>query len=203
MFGGESGAYYKCANALAEKYREKDPIEFDTPALTARSVEYCSYIMEAIVAGTPFRFMGNVRNDGFIDDLPARCAVEVPVIADRNGLHPMKIGALPAHCAALCRTNINVQLLAAEAALSGGSEALVHAVALDPLTAAVLTLAEIRTMCAEMLEAERSWLPQFAGKKVRSTPTISVPNGIKAVDVPLDPALAVVHRFGTLAERKT
>lgn len=201
MFGGESGAYYKFANALAEKYREKDPIEFDSTKLTVRSVEYCTYIMEAAVTGTPFRFMGNVRNDGFIDDLPSRCAVEVPVIADSTGLHPVKIGALPTQCAALCRTNINVQLLAAEAALAGNTEALVHAVSLDPLSAAVLTLAEIRSMTAEMFDAERAWLPQFEGKKIRSTPAVSIPKGITAVDVPLDPALAVVHRFGTLAER--
>ncbi|MBI4976933.1 MAG: alpha-galactosidase [Spirochaetes bacterium] len=202
-FGGESGAYYKFAIALAEKYKDRDPIEFDSTELSPRSVEYCSYIMEAVVTGRPFRFMGNVRNDGFIGNLPDGCCVEVPVIADSTGIHPTRIGSLPAQCAALCQTNINVQTLAAQAALDGDTEALVHAAALDPLTAAVLTLAEIRAMCSDMLEAERPWLPQFSGKHIRPVPAISIPADVRPVDVPLDPALAIAHRFGTLAEQKT
>ena len=77
------------------------------------------------------------------------------------------------------------------------------AMALDPLTGAVCTLAETRQMAAEMLEAEKQWLPQFEGKTIRKTPTIQVPAGTKGVDVPLDPALAIGHRFAELVERKT
>jgi alpha-galactosidase len=76
----------------------------------------------------------------------------------------------------------------------------VQAVALDPLTASVLTLKEIRDMVSEMLEAQRQWLPQFEGRSVRPTPTIDVPKDVKRVDVPLDPALAIANRFGKLAE---
>ena len=54
----------------------------------------------------------------------------------------------------------------AEASLTGDPEHIVHAVALDPLSAAVCTLKEIREMASEMLEAEREWLPQFKGKKI-------------------------------------
>ena len=97
-------------------------------------------------------------------------------------------------------TNINVQGLAAKAGLEGDPEALVQAVALDPLTASVLTLREIREMVSEMLEAQRQWLPQFAGKSVRPTPAIEIPADVKPVDVPLDPALAIAHRFGKLAQ---
>ncbi len=74
-----------------------------------------------------------------------------------------------------------------------------HAIAMDPLTSAVCTLAEIREMTSEMLEAEREWLPQFEGKTVCSTPTVFTPPDVKPVEVPLDPALAIVHRFGELA----
>jgi len=74
-----------------------------------------------------------------------------------------------------------------------------HAVALDPLTSAVLTLKEIRDMTAEMLRAEAKYLPQFAGKSLRPVPAISVPAGVKRQDVPLDPALAIANRFGKLA----
>lgn len=202
-FGGESGAYFKYSSALAAKYARHDPLEFEDPVIRSRSVEYCSYILEAMITGKPFRLMGNVRNDGYIDNLPAGCCVEVPVFADATGLHPTRIGMLPPQCAAACMTNVNVQTLAAEAALSGDVEHVVHAVAMDPLTGAVCTLKEIRDMCVGMLEAERRWLPQFAGKAIKPVPAIVIPAGCKAVDVPLDPALAINKRFGTLISQNT
>ncbi len=197
-FGGESGAYYKWGKAMAKKYAVTDPLSFETTAIDRRSVEYCSYILEAVTTGQPFRFMGNVRNDGYITNLPADSCVEVPTFADDAGLHPTGIGALPPQCAAACMTNVNVQQLCAEAALTGDPEHLVHALALDPLTGAVLTLNEIREMTTEMLEALRPYLPQFAGRAIRPTPTIHIPADCLAVDVPLDPALAIGKRFGTL-----
>jgi len=129
--------------------------------------------------------------------------VEVPTFADDTGLHPTVIGALPVQCAALCQTNINVQTLCAEAALTGDPEHLVHALALDPLTSAVLTLKEIRDMTGEMLDELRPYLPQFAGRCLRPTPAISIPADCRAVEVPLDPALAIGRRFGTLIDQKT
>jgi alpha-galactosidase len=201
-FGGESGAYYKWGKAMAEKYAAVDPLQFESTAIEARSVEYCSYILEAVVTGVPFKFMGNVRNDGYITNLPGGCCVEVPTFADATGLHPTVVGALPPQCAALCQTNVNVQELCAEAALSGDPEHLVHALALDPLTGAVCTLREIREMTSEMLEELRPYLPQFEGKSLKATPIISIPEYCVAVDVPLDPALAIGKRFGTLIEQK-
>jgi alpha-galactosidase len=202
-FGGESGAYYKWGKTMAEKYAAVDPLQFESSAIESRSVEYCSYILEAVTTGKPFRFMGNVRNDGYITNLPDGCCVEVTTFADDTGLRPTVVGALPLQCAALCQTNINVQTLCAEAALKGDVEHLVHAMALDPLTSAVLTLKEIREMTAEMLEALRPYLPQFAGKSVRPTPTIFIPADVTPIDVPLDPALAIGKRFGTLINQKT
>jgi len=202
-FGGESGAYYKYARALAAKYAKHDPLEYESAKIESRSVEYCSYILEAVVTGRPFKFMANVRNDGYITNLPVGCCVEVPTFADATGLHPSRIGDLPPQCAAACMTNVNVQILGAEAALNADPEHIVHAAALDPLTSAVCTLKEIRDLCAEMLEAERRWLPQFKGKKIRPTPTISIPKGCKPVEVPLDPALAIGNRFIQLMEQKT
>ncbi len=202
-FGGETGAYYHYCSMLARKYAEHDPLEFDTARIAHRSVEYCSWIVEAVVTNRPFRFMGNVRNDGCIDNLPAGCCVEVPVFADATGLHPTRIGSLPPQCAAACMTNVNVQSLAADAALSGDPEHIVHAIALDPLTGAVLTLREIREMCTEMLEAQRQWLPGFAGRSIAPKPPITIPKGCVPVDVPLDPALAISKRFGTLMGQAT
>jgi len=202
-FGGESCAYYKYSKALAAKYARHDPLEYESTRIDSRSVEYCSYIMEAVVTGQPFGFMGNVRNDGYILNLPDGCCVEVPVFANDTGLHPTTVGALPAQCAAACMTNVNVQILAAEAALNVDTEAIVHAVAMDPLTSAVCTLQQIRDMCSEMLEAHRPWLPQFEGQAIRPTATISIPPDCKPVEVPLDPALAINKRFATLIEQET
>jgi alpha-galactosidase len=202
-FGGESGAYYKYSKVLAAKYAKHDPLEFENPKIESRSVEYCSYILEAVVTGKPFRLMGNVPNRGYITNLPEGCCVEVPTYADDTGLHPTRLGALPPQLAACCMTNVNVQILSAEAGLAGDTEHIVHAIALDPLTSAVLTLKEVREMCSEMLEAEREWLPQFKGKKIAPKPTVVIPADCKPVAVPLDPALAINKRFGTLIGQKT
>ena len=202
-FGGESGAYYHWCRTISDKYAQDDPLKYESTAIEKRSVEYCSYIIEAVTTGRPFRFMGNVRNDGYITNLPRGCCVEVPTFADDTGLRPTFVGDLPPQCAALCMTNINVQTLAADAALSGDPERIVHAIALDPLTSAVCTLNQIREMCSEMLETQRQWLPQFEGKSIRATPLISIPQDCQPVDVPLDPALAIGKRFSTLVEQVT
>jgi len=201
-FGGESGAYYHYCRMLDDKYSHVNYLDTESAALKARSVEYCSYVLEAHETDRPFRLNGNVRNDGYITNLPDGCCVEVPMFVDRLGLHPSRVGDLPPQCAALNQSNVTVQMLAVEAGLTGDPEHIVHAVALDPLTSACCTLKEVRDMVAELLEAESRWLPQFKGRKLRATPVISVPRKLKRVDVPLDPALAIVHRFGELATRK-
>lgn len=202
-FGGESGAYYNWCKTIADKYAEHNPLDYESTKIEKRSVEYCSYIIEAVVMGKPFRFVGNVRNNGYIDNLPSECCVEVPTSADAKGLHPTRIGSLPSQCAAACMTNVNVHILAAEAALESDSEKIVHAAAMDPLTGAVCTLREIREMCIGMLEAQRQWLPNFEGKKIEPKPVISIPKDVKPVSVPLDPALAIGHRFNKLIEQDT
>jgi len=201
-FGGASGAYYKYCEMIAEKYQGVDYLKHESAKLSGRSVEYCSYILEAMETDRPFRLNGNVRNDGYITNLPEGCCVEVPVFVDSRGLHPVRIGDLPPQCAALNQSNVTVQALAVEAGLTGDPELVMNAVALDPLTSACCTLAAIREMTAEMLEAEREWLPQFQGKSLRPTPAVEIPEGTVGVDVPLDPALAIAHRFGKLAEQE-
>ena len=199
-FGGATGAYYKYSVDLDRKFAQTDPLSIETTRLQPRSAEFASHILEAHETGQPFMLNGNVRNDGNITNLPNGCCVEVPCFVDRLGIHPTVVGDLPPACAALNMTNVNVQGLATRAALDGDPEMLMQAVALDPLASAVLTLKEIRDMTAEMLEAQRPWLPQFEGKSLRPTPTIPIPDGITRVDVPLDPALVIAHRFGKLAE---
>ena len=202
-FGGASGAYYQYCAMLAEKYRDVDYLSLESTEIAGRSAEYCSHILEAVETDVPFQLNGNVRNDGYITNLPGGCCVEVPVYADSMGLHPVRVGALPPQCAAMNQSNVTVQTLAVEAGLTGDPEHIMHAIAMDPLTSAVCTLAEVRSMTAEMLEAQREWLPVFEGKGLRPTPAISIPDDVEPVEVPLDPALAIANRFVDLAERKT
>ena len=104
---------------------------------------------------------GNVSNEGLIDNLPGNISVEVPCLINRNGIKPVKVGALPTHLAALMMTNINVQQLAVEAALSGKKEHVYHAAMLDPHTAAELSVDEIWHLVDDLLEAHGEMIPKL------------------------------------------
>jgi alpha-galactosidase len=199
-FGGETGAYYDWNKYVADKYATQDVLAGQPTALPPRSVEYGSYIIEALETGRTFKLNGNVINEGMIRNLPADCCAEYPLFVDSTGIHKTFVGNLPSQCAALNMTNINVQRLTVEAALEGDPEKIVQACAMDPLAGAVLTLKEARDMAGEMLEAEKQWMPQFAGKTMRATPTIVIPKDVVHAHVPVDPALAIAARFGELAK---
>jgi alpha-galactosidase len=126
------------------------------------SLEYGAMIVNAMETGDPVVIHGNVPNHGLIDNLPRGSSVEVACLVDRNGVQPVHLGSLPPQCAAVNQTNINVQGLAVQAALQGSKEHIYHAVMLDPLTGALLTLDQIRAMVDDMLAAEAQWLPEFA-----------------------------------------
>ena len=139
---------------------EKDmtPI-YDMPL--TRSNEYASFIMDGIANNKEVTINANVMNDNLIDNLPENCCVEVPVIINSKGYNPQKFGKLPEQLAALMRTNINVQILTAEAALTKKREHIYHAAMLDPLTGANLTIDEIYSMTDKMIEAHGNYLPQY------------------------------------------
>jgi alpha-galactosidase len=111
--------------------------------------------------GIPRVVYGSVPNEGIIDNLPQGCAVEVPVLVDRNGLLPTKIGKLPVQLAALIRTNVNVQELTVEAALTGKLAHIYQAAMLDPHTAAELDPDQIMALVNDLIEAHAEWLPEY------------------------------------------
>ena len=200
MFGGEHAAYLKFARMIQEKFKNTDVLSIESGELEPRSKEYCSFIIEAIVTGKPFRFSGNVSNaDGYIENLPRDATVEVPVYADQYGFHPTHVGKLPMHLAAMNQSNLTTQSLAAQAAIDGDAELAFWAIAMDPLTCTKVTLNECREMVAEMFEAQAQWLPQFEGKALKRLKDIEIPEGTVPVPVPEDPALAINGRFGKLA----
>lgn len=158
----------------------------ETPLNLQRSSEYGSRIIHANEGGDPVVIHGNVQNEGLIDNLPLDCNVEVPVYVDRNGLQPIRVGELPLANAALNTTQINVQRLAVEAALTRDPERVFQAFAMDPLTAACLTLDEIRAMSREILEAQRFCLPDWEGIEIEEKPVLTGLN-IEDAEQHIDP----------------
>ena len=147
----------------SELWNELDKdISIITNEAIKRSHEYASYIIDAIVNNNKFTVYGNVMNNGLIENLPSNCCVEVPCIVDNKGFYPQKIGRLPEQLSALMRTNINVQILTAEAALTKKREHIYHAAMLDPLTASHLSIDEIYALTDEMLEAHSDYLPEYS-----------------------------------------
>jgi alpha-galactosidase len=159
----DQGNYYThCINRQEQEFQKisrqlsgEEPLDFK------RTHEYGAFIIHSMETNIPRVINGNVKNTGLITNLPSGCCVEVPILVDRTGFNPCYIGALPEQLAALNRTNINVQELTVKAALTGDKEAVYHAILLDPLTAAVLTMDEIHSLVDEMFEAEAAYLPQF------------------------------------------
>lgn len=143
-----------------------DWLEQDTIDLN-RGGEYAAGIFNATIGdGELFRFNGNVRNYGLIDNLIEGCCVEVPVLASKIGFQPMHVGKMPAHLAILNNINAGCEELAVEAAVEGNAEKVYQAICMDPLTSAVLSLGEIRDMVQEMLEFNKPYLPQFKSIKL-------------------------------------
>jgi alpha-galactosidase len=139
----------------------RDWLDSDEPISLERGHEYAAAIANAWVGGEPYKFNGNVPNDRLIDNLPNDCCVEVPVLATRNQLEPIRVGALPPQCAMLTGMSAQIEMMTVEGCLSGDPRLIYQAVAHDPLTASVLSLAEIKKMVAEMLKKNQKHLPTF------------------------------------------
>ncbi len=125
------------------------------------SGEYGTLIIHSAETGQPRVVYGNVANHGLIDNLPDGCCVEVPCLVDKNGLQPTRIGALPPQLGALMRTNVNVQELTVEAALTGKREHVYHAALLDPHTAAELDPEQIVSLVDDLLQEHGDWIPEM------------------------------------------
>ena len=151
----------RCVNQIKEWAELKDEIVSDEKMVHTRSHEYASYIMEAIVEDKPYTIGGNVINKGLITNLVKDACVEVPCLVDGKGITPCYVGDLPVQLAAMNMTNINVQLLTIEAAVTKKKEAIYQAAMLDPHTASELSIDDIISMCDDLIEAHGSWLPEY------------------------------------------
>lgn len=127
-----------------------------------RSHEYASRIIEAVVTGIPYEIGGNVLNTGrLITNLPEEACVEVPCLVNGYGVQPCFVGALPVQCAAMNMTNINVQLLTIEAAVTKKREHIYQAAMLDPHTGSELDIDTIKKMVDDLIEAHGDFLPKY------------------------------------------
>ena len=143
------------------KKLEKDISPLNNEPLKV-SHEYASSIMDAVANNKNISINANTMNDSLISNLPANCCVEVPCDINSDGYTPTKIGNLPEQLAALMRTNINVQILTAEAATSNKKEHIYHAALLDPLTSSILSIDEIYSMTNKLLDAHKDYLPKYS-----------------------------------------
>jgi alpha-galactosidase len=140
-----------------------------TPLTTAdiqRGQEYAAYIINALMGGEPFKFNGNVPNTRLITNLPDGACVEIPVYVDKAGFHPFHVGALPPECALLTQLSSGIEEMAITAAITGDPVMVYRAICHDPLTASVLSLAEIKQMTNELFACHKDYLPQFKTHKV-------------------------------------
>jgi alpha-galactosidase len=113
-------------------------------------------IMEGIVTDSGQKEMAvNLYNAGLIDNLPQDLVVEVPAIVDKDGVHGLKLGALPKGIAGLMRVQAAVQDLTVEAALSGSREIALQALLIDPVVDSVERAEEL---LETMLELQKPYL---------------------------------------------
>jgi len=151
----------RCINQIEGWKKMREELVNNHDLTHERTHEYASYIMEAMETNKPYKIGGNVLNTGLITNLPKEACVEVPCMVDASGVTPTFVGDLPEQCAALNRTNINVQLLTIQAALTQKKEYIYHAAMLDPHTSSELSLDEIKSLCDDLIEAHGDWLPKY------------------------------------------
>ena len=151
----------RCIEQIANWAKQRDEILANGEVTHTRSKEYASYIMEAMVTNNPYKIGGNVLNTGLIDNLPADACVEVPCLVDSSGVTPCHMGKLPVQLAAMNMTNINVQLLTIEAAVTKKKDHIYQAAMLDPHTGSELSIDDIVKMVDELIEVHGDWMPKY------------------------------------------
>jgi alpha-galactosidase len=149
----------RCEDQMASWEEQRVKLETGESIEVRKTQEYGSYIIDSIETNTPRVIYGNVQNEGLITNLLQGCCVEVPCLVDANGVQPTRIGDLPPQLAAVISTNVNVQYLTVEAALTGERDYVYQAAMLDPHTAAELTLDEIRSLVDDLIEAHGDFIP--------------------------------------------
>lgn len=152
----------RCVNQIEGWKKEKEEIiKNASKDEFSQSKEYASIIIESIIKNKPAEIGGNVINTGLIENLPPNACVEVPCLVDGHGIHPCHVGPLPEQLAAMNRTNINVQLLTIQAALSKKREDIYMAAMLEPHTSAELNQNQIRALVDDLIDAHGVFMKDY------------------------------------------
>ncbi len=151
----------RCVEQIESWNSMRDSLLANSRIEHTKTHEFASYIIRAVLTDTPYRIHGNVLNTGLITNLPRNACVEVPCLVDRNGINPCYVGELPEQCAAINRTNINVQLMTIQAAQTRKKEDIYMAALLDPHTSSELSIDDIVALCDDLIEAHKGWLPDY------------------------------------------
>jgi len=165
-YRGESGFYannWPDWRAAGDQKIKRYLSRADTIPLES-SDEYASTIVEAVETNKPAVIYGNVLNTRLIENLPEDGVVEVACLVDKRGIQPTHFGTLPTQLAALNQQHMAFHELTASAVLERNREAAIHALMVDPLTAAVCSLEEIRQLFDEMVTVQQPYLPEFLYK---------------------------------------
>ena len=151
----------RCINQIKDWKELREKIMLPENVVHERSREYGSRIIEAIETGTPYKIYGNVQNNGLITNLPANACVEVPIMVDENGLNPCAVGDIPDQLAGLNMTHIAVHNMVIKAAETLEKKYIYMAAYLDPHTRDQLSFDEIKSLCDDLIEAHKGWIPEF------------------------------------------
>jgi alpha-galactosidase len=151
----------RCVEQIKKWGAQRDALLNNQELKHERSHEYASYIMEAMETNVPYKIGGNVLNTGLITNLPQNAVVEVSCMVDASGVTPTVVGDLPEQCAAMNRTNINVQLLTIEAARTLKKDFIYQAAMMDPHCQSELSIDDIVAMCDDLIKAHEGWLPEY------------------------------------------
>ncbi|MCL2704446.1 MAG: alpha-glucosidase/alpha-galactosidase [Defluviitaleaceae bacterium] len=156
--------YLKAEATWEERFKEHEENE---DVNLERGGEYASNIFNALFGdGKPFVFNGNQLNNGLISNLPPMACVETPVLASPAGLQRFNVGPLPDNLAILVDLSARIEEMAVNAAITGEPWKVLQANLFDPLTASVLSMAEIREMTQEMLTKNEAFLGYFKSVKI-------------------------------------
>lgn len=132
-----------------------------------RGEEYAANIFNAIYGDhTPYPFNANLRNHGYVTNIDEGACVEVPVIADKDGIHVTGTHTLPQHLSVLVSNSAKIEELAVRAAIEGDPQKVFQAILFDPLTASVCSMEEIHQMVQEMLDKNAPYLGYFKSLKI-------------------------------------
>ncbi|MCY4447164.1 MAG: alpha-glucosidase/alpha-galactosidase [Rhodobacteraceae bacterium] len=163
----------RCEEQITQWQEQSIELEANNPLELSPSHEYASDIIHSVWTGKPSVIYGNVPNYGLISNLPHQCVVEVPCLVDKNGIQPIRMGAIPIQLAALMRTNINVQELTVESLVKRNRQYIYQAAIMDPHTSSILDLDQIWNMVDDLLTAHQDWLPQWTQSNSKDFSNIS------------------------------